>query len=345
MEILQNANLEDYSTMRLGGLAAYLTNVADREQLKEAITWAKQHRLPVIMIGQGSNIIWKDSGFDGLVICNRILYYQEEPIGDKADKTVLVKIGAGENWDKVVERTVSRGMSGIESLSLIPGTAGATPVQNVGAYGQEIRDTLVSVEAYDNQTGDFVIINQEDCGFGYRTSRFKTVDRGRFYITMITIQLRYGNPKPPFYPALQNFLADSGIVNFTPQTIRNAVIAIRQAKLPDPVLVPNCGSFFANPVIEESEYARLQVAHPNLPNWPFGDGKMKIPAAWLIEEVGMKDFHDIEMGVATWVNQPLVLINRGAKASQQLLDFRDRIAHVVNLRFSILLEQEPELLP
>ncbi|KAF3319085.1 hypothetical protein TWF173_003538 [Orbilia oligospora] len=239
MEILENASLEDYSTMRLGGRAAYLTKVADRERLKEATTWAKQRQLPVIMIGSGSNIIWKDSGFNGLVICNRILYYQEEPIGGDANKTVLVKVGAGENWDKVVERTVSRGLSGIESLSLIPGTAGATPVQNVGAYGQEIRDTLVSVEAYDNESGEIVIINKEDCGLSYRTSRFKAVDRGRFYITMITLQLRRGDPVQPFYPAVQNYLADHGIVNFTPQTIRDAVIAIRQARLPDPVLVPN----------------------------------------------------------------------------------------------------------
>ncbi|RVD80569.1 uncharacterized protein DFL_008464 [Arthrobotrys flagrans] len=345
MKILESINLESHSTMRLGGRAAYLTEVADREQLKEAITWAKQHRLPVIMIGQGSNIIWKDSGFNGLVICNRISHYQEEPTGDNTDNTMLIKVGAGENWDKVVERTVSEGLSGIESLSLIPGTAGATPVQNVGAYGQEIRDTLVSVEAYDNETGEFVVIKQEDCGFGYRTSRFKTVDRGRFYITAITLQLRRGNPIHPFYPTLQNYLVDHDIVNFTPHTIRDAVIAIRQAKLPNPMLVPNCGSFFANPVIEESEYTRLQVTHPNLPNWPVGDGKVKIPAAWLIEEAGLKDFHDTEMGVATWANQPLVLINRGAKTSRQLLTFRDRIIHVVRLRFGVLLEQEPELLP
>ncbi|KAK6356924.1 hypothetical protein TWF718_001262 [Orbilia javanica] len=345
MEILENIDLGDYSTMRLGGRAAYLTHVADREQLKEAIAWAKHHRLPVLMIGQGSNIIWKDSGFHGLVICNRILHYQEEPIGDKPDKAILIKIGSGENWDEVVKRTVSRGMSGIEALSLIPGTAGATPVQNVGAYGQEIRDTLVNVEAYDNRTGEFIVIEGEDCGFGYRTSRFKLVDRGRFYITMITLQLRCGDPVPPFYPALQNYLADHGIVNFTPHIIRDAVIAIRQAKLPDPVLVPNCGSFFANPVIEESKYTGLQAAHPSLPNWPVGDGKVKIPAAWLIEEAGLKDFHDPEMGVATWANQPLVLINQGAKTSQQLLNFKNRIVSAIHLRYNILLEQEPELLP
>ncbi|KAK6534171.1 hypothetical protein TWF281_005505 [Arthrobotrys megalospora] len=331
--------------MRLGGCAAYLTKVADRERLKEAIIWSRQRRLPVIMIGQGSNIIWKDSGFNGLVVCNQILHYLEEPIGTGADETVLIKIGAGENWDQVVARTVSKGMSGIESLSLIPGTAGATPVQNVGAYGQEIRDTLVSVEAYDNHTGEFVVIKEKDCGFGYRTSRFKTTDRGRFYITMITLRLRRRNPVPPFYPALQNYLADRGITNPTPQTVRDAVIAIRQAKLPDPTLVPNCGSFFANPVIEECEYTLLQETHPNLPNWPVGGGKVKIPAAWLIEGAGLKDFHDAEMAVATWGKQPLVLINRGANKSQQLLNFRDKIVHIVQLKFGISLEQEPELLP
>ncbi|KAK6509627.1 hypothetical protein TWF481_004360 [Arthrobotrys musiformis] len=331
--------------MRLGGRAAYLTNVADREQLKGAIDWARQRRLPVLMIGHGSNIIWKDSGFDGLVICNRILHYKEEPIGDGADSTVLIKIGAGENWDKVVERTVSRGLTGIEALSLIPGTAGATPVQNVGAYGQEIRDTLVDIEVHDSRTGEFVVIKQGDCGFGYRTSRFKTIDRGRFYITMITLKLQRGKPVPPFYPALQSYLVDHGIVNPTPHEIRNAVIATRQAKLPDPVLVPNCGSFFANPVIKETEYAKLQATYPDLPNWPVGDGKVKIPAAWLIEQAGLKGFHDTKLGIATWAKQPLVLTNRGAETSQQLLAFRDKIIHIVYVAFSVSLEQEPELLP
>ncbi|KAK6333629.1 hypothetical protein TWF730_003814 [Orbilia blumenaviensis] len=345
MKFIENASLRDHSTMRLGGCAAYLTHVANREELKEAINWAKERQLPVIMMGQGSNIIWKDSGFDGLVICNKIFHTQSEPISNQTDDTVFLKIGAGEVWDHVVELTVSEGISGIETLSLIPGTAGATPIQNVGAYGQEIQDVLVNVEAYDSQTGEFAIIKGEDCGFGYRTSRFKTVDRGRFYITMITLRLRRGNPLPPFYPALQSYLKNHRIVTFTPQIIRDAVITIRQAKLPDPTLVPNCGSFFANPVIEESEYTGITATYPNLPNWPVGDGKVKIPAAWLIEQAGLKDFHDAEMGVATWANQPLVLVNRGAETSQQLLDFRDRIIHAIQLRFGVLLEQEPELLP
>ena len=159
--------------MRLGGNAAYLTEVHDRRELQEALEWASQNRLPVMMIGGGSNIIWKDEGFGGLIMVNKIMRYEEQPVDDE---NFYVHIGAGENWDEVVARVTAKGMTGIEALSLIPGTAGATPVQNVGAYGQEIANTLVSVEAYDNQAKQFVTIPGMDCAFGYRTSRFKTTD-------------------------------------------------------------------------------------------------------------------------------------------------------------------------
>lgn len=342
MNILQNVPLKLHSTMRLGGNAAYLADIHDRKELQEALEWASQRQLPVIMIGGGSNIIWKDEGYSGLILVNKIMHYEEQ---QEDEENFYLHIGAGENWDEVVARATAKGMTGIEALSLIPGTAGATPVQNVGAYGQEIADTLVSVEAYDNQKKAFVTIPSFECGFGYRTSRFKTTDRGRFFITGLTLHLLHRNPLPPFYRALQNYLDEHQLSNPTPQMIREAVVTIRQAKLPDPAVVANNGSFFANPIIDEGSFAQLLADHPGAPSWPAADGKIKIPAAWLLEQAGFKDMHDPDTGMATWPAQPLVLVNEHAQTTAQLLAFRQKIIDTVRQKFDIILEQEPELLP
>jgi len=327
--------------MRLGGTAAFMTDIASRIELEEALAWAGERSLPVIMIGGGSNIIWKDEGFPGLVIVNKILRFEEQEDGEG----YYVTIGSGEDWDEAVARTVSKGVTGLECLSLIPGTAGATPVQNVGAYGQEIGNVLVSVEAYDSQAKTFVSIPGFECDFGYRTSRFKTTDRGRFFITAITLHLTKGNPQPPFYKALERYFADNAITEFTPQSVRDAVIAIRQSKLPDPKEVANNGSFFANPIIDEGTFAQVQADFPDVPHWPMEDGRIKIPAAWLLEQAGFKDFHDPQTGMGTWPAQPLVLVNEEAKTTAQLLLFRQKIIQAVQQKFGITLEQEPELLP
>jgi UDP-N-acetylmuramate dehydrogenase len=342
MNILQNEPLKNHSTMRLGGNAAYFTEISDRHELVEAITWAEQHAVPVMVIGDGSNIVWRDEGFPGLLIVNKIARFEEQL---EDSENYYVTIGAGENWDSVVARTVERGMTGIEALSLIPGTAGATPVQNVGAYGQEIADTLVSIEAYDSELKQFVSIPAMDCAFGYRTSRFKTADRGRFFITAITLHLLHANPQPPYYRALQGYFDDHGITNPTPQIIRDAVIAIRQSKLPDPAKIANNGSFFANPIVDEGQYIQLKADYPEIPGWPTTDGQVKIPAAWLLEQAGFKDYHDPETGMGTWPVQPLVLVNETAQATAQLLQFKQKIIDAVKQKFDITLEQEPELLP
>jgi UDP-N-acetylmuramate dehydrogenase len=230
-------------------------------------------------------------------------------------------------------------------LSLIPGTTGATPVQNVGAYGQEIAQTLVSIEAYDRQTKQFVTLPGSDCAFGYRTSRFKTTDRGRFFITAITLHLLRANPQPPFYAALQRYFDEHQIEVWTPQTVRDAVVAIRQSKLPDPAKIANNGSFFANPIVDESLLTQLQADHPDIPHWPMPGGRVKIPAAWLLEQAGFKNVHDPETGMATWPAQPLVLVNEKAQSTAQLLAFKQKIVGAVQQRFAVTLEQEPELLP
>lgn len=342
MNITQNEPLKKHSTMRLGGSAAYYTEVSDRHELVGAISWAEQKDLPVIVIGDGSNIVWRDEGFSGLLIVNKILRFEEQM---EDDENYYVTIGAGENWDSVVARTAEKGMRGIEALSLIPGTVGATPVQNVGAYGQEIANTLVSVEVYDMQLKQFASIPAVDCGFQYRTSRFNTTDRGRFLITAVTLHLIHSNPQPPFYKALQAYFDEHGITNPTPQIIREAVIAIRQSKLPDPKHVANNGSFFANPIVDAGQFVQLQADHPGIPGWPLEAGTVKIPAAWLLQQTGFKDFHDPETGMATWPTQPLVLVNEKAQSTAQLLRFKQKIIDAVQQKFDITLRQEPELLP
>ncbi len=288
MNIQQNVSLANYSTMRLGGAAQHLVEVQSRTELQEAWRWATDQQLPVLVIGSGSNIVWRDEGFAGLVIVNRIMGYQD--FAEDA-QSHFVTIGAGENWDSVVRRTVDAGLTGIEALSLIPGTAGATPVQNVGAYGQEISQTLMSVEVFDTTTGQLTNVPSEACGFSYRKSSFQTEYRGRFYITGLTLHLMAGNPEAPYYAAVQKYFDEhppGGTV--TPATLRQAVIAIRSAKLPDPAKVANNGSFFANPIVSAGDLIELRANFPTMPCWPLEDGGAKIPAAWLIEQAGFKDY-------------------------------------------------------
>lgn len=343
MTFLEQVPLVNYSTMHLGGSAAYLCEITDRLALIEALDWARQRTLPVIMIGSGSNIIWRDEGFSGLVIINKILKF--ELFKEDTTNTYLT-IGSGEPWDSVVSRSVAAGLTGIEALSLIPGTAGATPIQNVGAYGQDISQTLVTVEAFDTKLKDFVTLAASDCGFGYRTSRFKTNEHGRFYITGLVLHLSSTNPIPPFYPAVTEYLAAHAITAPTPASIRAAVVSIRTQKLPDPSVVANTGSFFANPIISGGQLAQLQAdSGSELPHWANEDGSVKLAAAWLIEQAGFKDYHDSETGMGTWPTQPLVLVNERAVSTANLLAFKQKIVSGVQAKFGITLEQEPELLP
>lgn len=327
--------------MRLGGPAAYLCEVKNQQELEQAITWAEAKNLPIIMIGVGSNIIWTDEGYKGLVIVDKIMGYEKF---QEDEENVYLKIAGGENWDSVVARTVRDGLTGIEALSLIPGTAGATPVQNVGAYGQQISDTLVSVECYDRKEKQVVIIPNVECGFSYRNSRFKSSEKGRFFITAITLHLRHDNPKPPFYASLQTYFNNNSISSFTPQVLRDAVVAIRRAKLPDPEKVANNGSFFTNPVISDDQLNDLIFRYPSINYWHLGNGNTKIAAAWLVEQAGFKDAHDEETGMATWPAQSLVFVNEHAKTTEDLLKFRQKVTDAVKQKFDITLDQEPEII-
>lgn len=341
MQITERVSLAQYTTMRLGGVAAYACDVTTRMELLQALSWAGDQKLPVEIIGGGSNIIWRDEGFSGLLIVNKILHFE---IYDEDELNAYVTIGAGEPWDSVVERCVAAGLTGIEALSLIPGSSGATPIQNVGAYGQDISQTLTTIEAFDTVARDFVTIPGYDCGFGYRTSRFKTSDRGRFFISAVTLHLSRTAPVPPFYPAVASYLAEHQLPA-TPANLRQAVMYIRTTKLPNPVDVGNTGSFFSNPVVPLSKFTQLQAEVGEIPHWKTATDDVKLSGAWLIEQAGYKDYHDPETGMGTWTTQPLVIINEHAKTTADLLAFKKKIVDAVQAKFGIVLEQEPELLP
>ena len=341
MNIKENVSLANYSTMRLGGLARYLAEVTSEQELIELVDWANDHKIESLIIGGGSNLVWRDEGYSGLVIVNRIM--GREVIAED-NKSTTVRVGAGEKWDEVVAWSVSKNLSGIEFLSAIPGSSGAAPVQNIGAYGAEIADCLVGVAVYDRQLKAFGSIAKSHCEFAYRTSRFKTTDRGRFIITSLVLRLKKCSPKPPFYEVLQAYLEQHRAQTYTPEIIRNAVIAIRAAKLPDPSVVANNGSFFTNPIVEPAKFEELEAKYPDIPHWPANQG-IKLSAGWLAEQAGFKDYHDAETGMGTTSHSAIVLVNEHAKSTADLLKFKSKIVDKVQQMFGVTLAQEPELLP
>lgn len=336
MEIHTNIPLKNYTTMRLGGNARFMTEAHTPEDVASVYQNAKAQDLPVFILGGGSNIIVHDEGFNGIVIRNRIPGF--EVVEDTASTTTL-RIGAGENWDEVVKRTVDMNLSGIEAMSAIPGTAGAAPVQNVGAYGQEIADTLLSLEAYDSQTDSIVVLQNADCKFSYRHSIFRGEAAGRYVVTALTIQLYKAAPQPPFYKAIEDYFTANNITLFTPQIIRDAVIQIRSDKLPDPTITPNTGSFFKNAIIEKWQLDELRAQHPDAPSYDMPNGLYKIPTGWLIEQTGLKG--QTLHGMRVHDKNALVLINEAATSYRDLAAARDQISGAVRDQFRITIEQEP----
>jgi UDP-N-acetylmuramate dehydrogenase len=328
--------------MRLGGKAHYLADATSLKEVQELVQWARRQNLATRMIGRGSNIVWRDEGFAGLVIVNKIM---GKKVLNEDDKTAVIELGGGENWDQTVEWTIQKGLSGLEFLSLIPGTVGAAPVQNIGAYGGEISNVTVTVGVYDTLHNQFESIPALDCSFTYRNSRFKSEDAGRYMITHVVLRLKKTNPEPPFYESLQTYFEKHKINKFTPETIREAVIAIRSAKLPDPETVNNNGSFFTNPIIKEGQFQDLLKKYPDIKGWSAGEDNVKIAAGWLVEKAGYKGVNDEETGMATWPMQALVLVNEHARSTADLLKFKQKIVDKVFAMFAISLQQEPELLP
>lgn len=328
--------------MRLGGRARWLAEARKESEIQELVGWAKEKSVPFLVIGQGSNIVWRDEGFDGLIIVNQLKGI--EVLEDNPDGTT-VRIGAGELWDEAVAWSVNRGLSGMEFLSRIPGLAGAAPVQNIGAYGAELAGVLKELAVYDSQADTSETMLAKGCGFAYRTSRFKTVDKGRFVILSITITLKKTNPAPPFYESLQKYLTAHAITEYTPKTIRDAVTEVRKIRLPDPSVVNNNGSFFTNPFVEEAKFKELQAKYPDIKGWDAHDGKVKLAAGWLVEKAGFKEVHDQDTGMATWTGNALVLVNERAQKTTDLIAFKQKILDKVQDMFGVKLDQEPELLP
>lgn len=339
--IQENVDLKQYSTMRLGGKARYLAEANSEDDVKKLADWVKNKSLSIITIGQGSNVVWRDEGFDGLIIVNKIT---GRKVLDDNNNSTQIEFGAGENWDAAVAWTVDKNLSGLEFLSLIPGMVGGAPVQNIGAYGAELAEVFVSLRAYDTVIQDFVTLEKRVCGFSYRSSCFKTIDKHRYIITSVILNLSKSAPKPPFYEALEKYFAEHKINDYSPQSIRRTVIAIRNSKLPNPAKVANNGSFFTNPIIDKGQFEKLKEKYPDIKGWPTND-KVKIAAGWLVEKAGFKDIHDQETGMATWPSQALVLVNEHAKNTSDLLVFKQKILAKVHEMFGIVLEQEPELLP
>lgn len=342
VHIQENVSLKDHSTMRLGGTARYLAEAATDQEVQELVHWAKEHGVSFMMIGHGSNIVWRDEGYPGLLIVNRL---SGREIISEDGESVLIRAAGGEKWDDLVAWTVEKNLSGIEFLSAIPGTVGAAPVQNIGAYGAELADTLEEVEAFDTKEDSFGGIAAEACAFSYRNSRFKSTDRGRFMILGICLRLHKKSPSPPFYESLQNYLDGHNVTDFTPASIREAVIAIRKIKLPDPSVVNNNGSFFTNPIISQGQFDELKQKYPEIKGWPASEGRVKVSAGWLVEQAGFRGVHDQVTGMATWEGSALVMVNENARHTSDLLEFRQKIIFKVDELFGIVLEQEPELLP
>ncbi len=336
MDIHTNIPLKKYTTMGLGGNARFMTEIRTPEEIASIYHNAKEQSLPIFVLGGGSNVIARDEGFDGIVIRIRIPGF--EIVADDINSTTI-RIGAGENWDSVVERVVNMHLSGVEAMSGIPGTAGAGPVQNVGAYGQEIADTLQSLEAYDSQTDSFVTLSSVDCKFSYRDSIFRNSEKNRYVITYITLKLSKNLPQPPFYDSLQRYLDEHMINIYAQENIRNAVLEIRQNKLPNPDILPNSGSFFKNSIVEDWQTIDLKKIDPNIPLYDMGDGKYKVPSGWLIEHAGLKG--QLINGIRVYDKNALVLVNESAKSYADLAKARDEIISQVRDMFKIQITQEP----
>lgn len=339
MNIQENITLSNCSTLRLGGKARFFVVVGDEDQLEEAASFAMNKDLRIHVVGDGTNTVFGDEGFDGLVIKNEIE-------GFALDERGLLTAGSGENWDETVSTAVDEGWSGIEALSLIPGTVGAAPVQNIGGYGQELSETFVSLRAYDVENHNFIIMDKVVCEFDYRSSMLKK-NPGRYIVTQVCLQLRREQIKPPFYTTLQKYFDEHSVTEFTPKNIRKAVVAWRSSYLPDPTSIKTVGSFFVNPVIDRSTLDGLIRKHPELNDsptkwyWPQTNDSYKIAAGRLADTVGLKDFHDQETGMATWKNSALILVNESAKSYAQLDQFRRKYLEKIEQAYGITFEQEP----
>jgi UDP-N-acetylmuramate dehydrogenase len=333
-EIKEDFSLHSFNTFHIDSIARYFTEVNSIENLKEFIASGKLNENPFLVLGGGSNLLFTGN-FKGIVV--HIINKGIEII-NRTDDSVIVKAAAGENWHEFVTYCVNQGFGGLENLSLIPGNVGSCPIQNIGAYGVEVKDSILSVEAIDIQSGELLAFSKEECRFGYRDSIFKRDLKGKFAICSVTFELKLNPVVHLEYGAIKQELSAMEIGNPTIADISKAVCAIRHSKLPDPKLLGNAGSFFKNPTVNQKIAEKLTETFPRIVSYPLGNEKVKLAAGWLIEQCGWKGFRDGDAGVHE--NQSLVLVNYGNATGSNILTLAHRIQNSVYERFGVKLEME-----
>lgn len=350
LDLKENVALAPFTTLKIGGPARLFCQAANEADVAEAMAFANREGLAVFVLGGGSNILVSDHGFDGLVLNIGIKGVSESdafgrlnaPIDErgKTAEAVTLTVGAGEDWDEFVARCVDAGLAGVECMSGIPGLVGGTPVQNVGAYGQEVSETIRSVRCFDRASGDVVDLHNSDCGFAYRTSIFNTTERDRYIVLSVTFGLTPGGEPKVVYRDLANFFGDA---KPSLREVRDTVIGIRKKKsMVIDASDPNsrsAGSFFKNPIVGAAILERLKAEMDDVPFFEFGD-EFKVPAAWLIEKAGFpKGFVHGNAGISS--KHTLAIINRGEARASDIISLKDLIQNTVEAKFGIRLQPEP----
>ena len=337
MNILENISLKAYNTFGIDKSARFFTEVKSIDELKEALVWAKNQKIKALILGGGSNILLTQN-LNTLVIKIEI---EEIKIIGETDKSYLVEVGAGVNWHQLVLTAIENNWAGIENLSLIPGTVGASPMQNIGAYGVEIKDVFWSLKALNIDSLKIEEFNADECQFGYRESVFKNKLKNKYVICSVVFQLKKEPEYHIEYGAIQETLEYSGINELSLKAISDAVVQIRQSKLPNPKEIGNAGSFFKNPTIPNTHFEQLRSQYTSIPGYPNEEG-IKVPAAWLIEQCGWKGKRFGEIGVHS--KQPLVLVNFGDGDGNDIKKLAEKIQHSVLEKFDISIHPEVNFL-
>jgi UDP-N-acetylmuramate dehydrogenase len=332
--IRKDVNLGPMNTLGVETRAGQFVEIRNSEQLRLLFEDGFFRRQSPVVLGEGSNILFISEPDRPVVK----LSVKGREIKSEDDGTVLLKAGAGENWHQLVKHSVEKGLGGIENLALIPGTVGAAPIQNIGAYGIEMKDVFHSLTAFDIKTGKFQTFSAADCGFGYRDSVFKNELKGRVIVCDVTLRLTKDSHNLNLsYSGLNDYLESKKIVSPTINDVFKAVVNIRRSKLPDPSDIGNAGSFFKNPIVTADRYQKLKKAYPMIPSYNLNDDGYKIPAAWLIEKAGWKGKRVGNVG--TYKNQALVIVNHGGATGQEIYN------HALNIQKSVLDKFDIDLLP
>jgi UDP-N-acetylmuramate dehydrogenase len=335
-----DVSLRPYNTFGIDVKARLFARFRSEEELRALLALPEVQQAEKLVLGGGSNLLFTQD-FGGVVLKNEIQGL-EIIAQDEDSDTALVRAGAGESWHGMVQYTLQQNLSGIENLSLIPGTVGAAPLQNIGAYGAELQDTFDHLEALEISTGRLRTFTREECGFGYRESVFKGPLKNQFIVTSVVLRLQRKHQLNISYGALRTTLADMGIeADPTPQDVSEAVIRIRRSKLPDPAQIGNAGSFFKNPELSQHRYDELKARYPELPGYPVPGG-VKVPAAWLIEQCGWKGRRFGPHGVHEY--QALVLVNHGGAQGANIRDLAHEIIASVREKFGVELHPEVNIM-